>query len=180
MSAPAGSGETAVFVPDAKPVHRFVAAIAVVALALAALWWSGAFAPRLIATCRERTGIGTDADTVRFELANAGPLPVRILGLDGPDETIERSRVRIDQRVVPGEGVQLAGGGKAALEVGLDPHLEPDRPLDSPETPPAWVRAAARGDALVVRTVAGREQSVWFGSILSERSECPPLEQSRS
>ncbi len=126
MSAPAGSGETAVFVPDAKPVRRFVAAIALVALALGALWWSGAFAPRLIATCRERTGIGTDADTVRLELANAGPLPVRILGLDGPDET--RSRVRIDQRVVPGEGVQLAGGGKAALEVGLDPHLEPDGP----------------------------------------------------
>lgn len=117
---------------------------------------------------------------MRFELENAGPLPVRILGLDGSDETIERSRVRIDQRVVPAYGVSLAGGDTAMVEVGLDPHLEPDRPLDSPEPPPAWVRPAARGDGLVVRTVAGREQSVWFGSILSERSECPPLEQSRS
>lgn len=180
MSALAGDDRAEVFVPDAQPVRRFVAAIALVVLALAALWWSGALAPRLSAACRERPGIGTDADTVRFELENIGPLAVRILGLDGPDETIERSRVRIDQRVVPAHGVSLAGGGSAAIEVALDPHLERDRPLDSPESPPAWVEAAARGDALVVRTVTGREQSVWFGSILSERSDCPPMEQTRS
>lgn len=53
------------FVPDQRPVRRFVGAIAVVTLALAALWWSGAFAPRLSVACHDRKGIASDAQTVR-------------------------------------------------------------------------------------------------------------------
>jgi hypothetical protein len=172
---------TPLFVPDQRPVRRFVAAIAVVALALAALWWSGAFAPRLGLLCRDRAGIASDAETVRFELENASPLPVQILGVASPGEAIDASRVDVGHRRLPEGGVRLSGGEKVALEFDLDRHLVPDRAArNAALPPPELVRAAAEGLRIVVRTVAGGERHVWVGSMLSDWSGYPPLEQSRS
>ncbi len=112
--------ESQPFVPTARPVRRFVAVLAVVAVAFGAWWWSGYAAPRISA---KAAGVHVDPATGRastvLALRNDGPtsVVVRDLGVDYDGITLGRY-VR-DGQDVTGR-LELPGGTSAEVAVDVE------------------------------------------------------------
>ncbi|MEA2704760.1 MAG: hypothetical protein QOD63_2705 [Actinomycetota bacterium] len=106
------------FVPTARPVRRFVVALAVVAGALVALWWSALLAPRLSVHTLPPDEAGS---TMRFELHNDGPSPLDVrgvtfgqpIGYDG----VEVESVLVDGHDVATGPATVAAGQTVGVEV---------------------------------------------------------------
>lgn len=162
------------FIPHQRPVRRFVVAIAVVAVALGVVWWSGAFAPRLGVSCAARTETASDATALRFELHNESPLPVDIVGVTGLDDgSLDVVAVRVDGASLPGPGSRLGGRETASVTIEVEGH-GPGAGQGSSAS--SFSRALASGTELVVRTVGGVERRSWLGSLLSDGSGCTSLD----
>lgn len=80
---------TSVFVPTGRPVRTLVGALALITLALLAMWWTGFVSPRIgwgngsSSTYNVETNLGTSTVSVH----NGGPLTIRVTaaGVQDPD-----------------------------------------------------------------------------------------------
>lgn len=100
-----------------RPVQRFVSILAAVAVAFAALWWSGYAAPRVSATATGvRVDPGTGRATTLVKLRNNAPTSVVVRSLDVSDDGVELGPFAVGGQDVTGH-LELPGGGSAVLEV---------------------------------------------------------------
>ena len=108
------------FVATQRPVRRFVAVLAALAVAFGALWWSGYAAPRISA---EAAGVRVDPSTGRastlIKLHNDAPASVTVRGLDVDYEGIVLGTYASEGQDVTGH-LELQGGTSAVIAVDVD------------------------------------------------------------
>jgi len=108
------------FVPTARPVRRFVAVLAVVAVVFGALWWSGYAAPRISA---KAVGVHVDPATGRastlLELRNDAPTSVVVRDLGVDYDGITLGRYGRDGQDVTGD-LELPGGTSTGVAVDVE------------------------------------------------------------
>lgn len=166
------------FVPDQRPVRRFVAVIASIAMVLAIVWWSGALASRLSIVCGlDHIETGPDADTVRIGVRNDGPLPVDITGADiDPDvdvdvvTDVDVVSLRVHGVELPAGGARVGGGETAVVEISLVvnepvPDVAPG-PGHGAAPPALWVDIG-------LDTAAGVEHTHRVGVVPFYGADCP-------
>lgn len=166
------SPATDTFVPDQRPVRRFVAVIASIAAVLAVVWWSGALAPRLSIVCGlDHIETGPDADTVRIGIRNDGPLPVDMTGVD-TDPDVDVVSLRVDGVELPAGGARLGGGDTVVIELVFVGHEAVPDVAPGPDlggAPVLWVE-------LKVDTAAGfRRTADRVGITPLDGSDCRAL-----
>jgi len=117
-----GSSSTAgaaAFAPSGHPVERFVAVLAVVALVLVAMWWSGAVAPRLSVSVSNRFDPQASTGEALVVVRNRGPLPARVRApraVERPEPGGFQQPTRLVD-TTPGGEVRLGAGESARFTV---------------------------------------------------------------
>jgi hypothetical protein len=106
------------FVPTARPVRRFVVALAILAVVLVLLWWSAVLAPRLSAVGRQPV---PETGTLRFDLHNDGPSSFEVRGVSfGPPvgyDGIEAESVLVDGHDVASGAADVPSGASVRVDV---------------------------------------------------------------
>ena len=158
------------FVPDQRPVRRFVAVIASIVVVLAVLWWSGAVAPRVSVPCgSDHLRTGPEAEAIRIDLRNDGSLPMDVIGLD-IDQDVEVVDIRVDRMDLPANGARVGGGETAVVEL----FLVLDQPV--PDVAPGPGHGAASPALWVdieLDAAAGVEHTHRVGVVPFYGPDCP-------
>jgi hypothetical protein len=100
--------DEAAFVPRGRPVARFVAGIAAVALVLGGLWWSAVFNPRLVLELEPFDARSTGEAVVRVE--NHGPTDAWVRAVDVDDPFVRLAAPAPATRVVAGTVARITVG----------------------------------------------------------------------
>lgn len=155
MSDPAVTVATPTFVPDQRPVKRFVAAIAAATVVLAASWWSGAVAPRVSVPCAIGRVSELGVSLIRILVRNEGPLPVDITDVSITDDHIEVVAVRLGKTTLTPQGGAIGAGEEVIVE--LEVVARSSEPTATSE--PSDVRPPDTGVDLTLRTIVGIERT---------------------
>lgn len=149
------------FVPTRRPVVRFVATLAAVAVVLAGLWWSGLFAARVRVNLSNSFDASSNTGVAVVVVRNQGPFPARVgtLGLaTTPGGSYRTPQLRLSG--LPSPQVRLGGGQSARFTVTYTVDCAgAERARNSPGgyvTPDLDVRASVRGPAGTVRSAGAR------------------------
>ena len=148
------------FVATQRPVRRFVAVLAVIAVAFGALWWSGYAAPRISA---EAAGMRVDPSTGRastlIELHNDAPASVAVRGLDVDYEGIVLGTYLISEGQDVTGHLKLQGGTSAVIEVDVDVTCSSARHDVFPSEDPSSEYLTDEILRVVLRTPLGLDRS---------------------
>lgn len=121
ISTLATNGPAPPFRSRSRPELPVVAALAVLGLVCAGVWWSGAVAPRVTAVVRsiEMGSIGGGPGTIAIDFENDGPLGVELrqpsLSVNSGAPVVVLA-VRVNGRDL-GSGARLEAGQAARIEV---------------------------------------------------------------
>lgn len=158
------------FVATNRPVRRFVAVLAGVALLFALLGWSALAAPRL-------TGEpGTDGvwdyesreGSITVPLRNAGPFPIWLESVDGGEPISGLTDVALDGVPLERSPGRIASGDAAVLTARFSYHCDEEGPAH-----PVVFRAAVRTAIGIEREMEIRD-SLSSGSICTHPADLPP------
>ncbi|MEA2718114.1 MAG: hypothetical protein QOI99_2431, partial [Actinomycetota bacterium] len=145
LKDPGTPGTPGTFVARPRPERRLVTAMIAVSVVCVGLWWAGAVGPRVTAVVRSvEAGTAAGRGTIHVEVRNHGRLAVRVRGVrvdDRQGPKVELGPVRVDGRDLPPEGVPVAGGEVARLDVAYT--VECDAPRGYGADPAVGVRVRA-------------------------------------